>query len=410
MKFKLNVRSNVYLFICLSLFLLLIPPFTHYSSLILGSILSIFIFLQISNIEIEKISVLELAIVFLIVFYFYALVRGIGASDTYLAILELVAILLGLCVFIILSNFDVKDNTANVIAVLAIIYIGAFAIYFVKNVNIFTYGLMQNTQIESKNPIALRVAFLCYLVGSILIVENNLKSTAKFFLGMGFLISFSILIFMESSRSIIFLIISFLIFGLLQDAGRRTILIIIMSTTGGLLFFYDEFSTALSKMSAVSLLFWKLEPYIPGVNAYGELSGGGYARAKFSEDAIEIAYIGIAERPYWGWGPNNSRLLFLREMGIPTNSHNNVYELLVNYGIVGSCLWFGFAVMYALNMLSCRKSNYFPFSLGLICGISFISILSPIYREADIYVMLGIAVLLLKSRKISNEQSDPIRN
>ena len=110
----------------------------------------------------------------------------------------------------------------------------------------------------------------------------------------------------------------------------------------------------------MNLLFWKLEPYIPGINSYGELSGGGYARAKFSTAASEIAYIGIAERPFWGWGPNNSRLLFLREYGIPTNSHNNVYELLINYGIIGAIFWLGYAAMYALYVLSNYKKKYFP--------------------------------------------------
>ena len=111
---------------------------------------------------------------------------------------------------------------------------------------------------------------------------------------------------------------------------------------------------------------------------------------------------------FWGWGPNNSRLLFLREYGIPTNSHNNVYELLINYGIIGAIFWLGYAAMYALYVLSNYKKKYFPFSLGLLCGLAIVSIVSPIYREADIYVMLGVAVLLLKSWNINNEKSDSI--
>jgi O-antigen ligase len=142
-------------------------------------------------------------------------------------------------------------------------------------------------------------------------------------------------------------------------------------------------------------LFYKLEPYIPGINKYGILDGGAFSRSEFTDQASQIAYIGLSQRPLFGRGPDNSRILFEEEMQILTNSHNNLLEIGLNYGLIGIFLWYFFFGAMGYKLLKGKKSKYFGVCVGFMASIFVISIISPIYRDPDIYVMYALMLCLL---------------
>ena len=159
-----------------------------------------------------------------------------------------------------------------------------------------------------------------------------------------------------------------------------------MITASAFIIEYDNILKSASAFPALNILFFKLEPYIAGINKYGTLQALD-SRSLFLELAKDIAVEGIYERPFLGLGPDNSRFLYYQKMGEFTNSHHNFYELLLNYGVFGTVIWYFFGVLYLIIIYKHRKSSYFPLALSFCVIILIASSLAPIYREPDIYVL-----------------------
>lgn len=75
--------------------------------------------------------------------------------------------------------------------------------------------------------------------------------------------------------------------------------------------------------------------------------------------------------------------------------HLCFFEIGLSYGLIGVLIWYLYfgAIWYVF--LTGEKSKYFGFCLGFMISIFVLSVISPIYREADIYVICALILCLL---------------
>lgn len=96
--------------------------------------------------------------------------------------------------------------------------------------------------------------------------------------------------------------------------------------------------------------------------------------------------------PLWGRGLNAFRILYGKETGFYTYSHNNYVELLVNTGVVGFCVYYsllGRTVGYFIKLRNQVKENTFYVALTVVLLFYDIALVS--YYDTRI-IMLSMIV------------------
>ena len=399
---NLSVRaSTLKMLLAFSSFLWLIAPLTYYASLLVGILLIPLVLKYFHSVlDIKSLGYIHLNYSLLCgcIIYFFACT--ILATNYYIASIELVSLLCSIGLFTLFIDLSKAEINANVIASLLIITLLSLCWYCFQTIDIFNYTLFYGDKIDSKNYIGFRRAFLVFFLASFSRKEHlssfAVRAAVLPALFLGVMLLF---FFLESTRSIMFLFIAVVTSLVVSNFSKLTkifpwaIIIVLLAVA-----FHDDILRFLSSFTAFNLLFFKLEPYIPGSNQYGSFEGGYYARKSFTDSAFEIAKLGISENPLFGLGPNQSRVLFEQELGSLTNSHNTYLELWLSYGIFGLILWSVFFISLLYTTFAFKKSKYFSVVTGFFIGTLAISFISPVYREPDINVMFGFALLILTTR------------
>lgn len=105
----------------------------------------------------------------------------------------------------------------------------------------------------------------------------------------------------------------------------------------------------------------------------------------------------FVEKPLFGHGTGYSYVLF------GTYSHNNLVELLMNYGLVGFCLYYGLYLVLIVKLLKQAMKNdiYAVFFFVYVCvqvalGVGWVN-----YYERPVQIMTALAAGYLVSLEIN---------
>jgi O-antigen ligase len=144
----------------------------------------------------------------------------------------------------------------------------------------------------------------------------------------------------------------------------------------------------------------------------------GERQNKLHEDMVRqnMIVLGLeffAQRPALGYGMDNYTLLFGEAFGRYTYSHNNVIEMLVNYGVLGLVAYYSFYVflIYKLWIIKVDETKIRDFFLAfMICLIPLeMGIVS--YNMYFVHIFISLVSVLLHMRQVKENRNGAfIRN
>jgi len=243
-------------------------------------------------------------------------------------------------------------------------------------------------------------------------------------IGIATTFSFYFLIF-EKKFLYIFPIIITAVMVLLT--GSRTALVFVVLNTIFLIYFKNR-SSFKGKLRAVVLIFLlfllsyylifnipifytiigrRVENYIDFFGSNGTNEGSILMRNYMIKFGIEK----FKEKPIFGWGIANYRVLLDKDIGLRTYAHNNYIELLVDVGTIGTIVYY---LMYIFSLFKLKKikigiyENYKYLFISLFLSILIIGYSSIYYYNKHFYILLAMASVVICGK--SNEKNIVIRD
>lgn len=130
-------------------------------------------------------------------------------------------------------------------------------------------------------------------------------------------------------------------------------------------------------------------------------SDGGGIRSELKRKGIEY----ISNRPIWGYGVNNFRVLLRNDIGVETYSHNTPIELAIAIGIFGVIIYYSLFAFVSYRLLKKFKRDKELDSLFLIaCSVAVIVIglYMQLYFDpfAHIFLILAFCYASTKTKSI----------
>lgn len=117
---------------------------------------------------------------------------------------------------------------------------------------------------------------------------------------------------------------------------------------------------------------------------------------------IKFGFKMFQEKPIFGYGINNYKVLFKNAFGIRRYSHNNYIELLVGVGIVGLISYYlmYFKIMFELIKVKSKSlKNYRYLFLSLLISILIIGYSNVYYFKKHFYFILAMSSILINIYK-----------
>ncbi len=324
-----------------------------------------------------------------VLYFFYSLISVFWCKNLSIS-LDMIQTLLLMYLTLILTTC-VIDNARrmNLILFSNLIALFLLAIYIVNNIDLTTLGDERigadslNT-VWNANNIGIK---LCIGVGiAIYFLFQSKNLIFKIFsLGSGIFMGY-ITLFTGSRTALLMLLLIVFMFIILSSKRYRLLAIIIAVTAVVALYFF-----IMNNELLYNVLGSRMEDMIEG------LFGGRTNEGSFNERShmIELGFKWFLEKPFFGYGVNSYRSLYLLEMGWETYSHNNFIEMLVNGGIVGFIIYYSIYAYVIVKLIrALRKDRSLTIVLlstlvvsTLILQISLISYYGTIY---NLILMLAV--------------------
>lgn len=138
------------------------------------------------------------------------------------------------------------------------------------------------------------------------------------------------------------------------------------------------------------------------VSMFNFISGIGIADASINirSDMIQLGWSWFVKRPFWGYGIDNFRILY-GSVGVETHSysHNNIIELLVGIGLIGTITYYLTNIMVIGDLLKASKiiSKTVCFSfIAIIFGYMLLSVGLVYYFDKDISIILALGSIIYR--------------
>lgn len=111
------------------------------------------------------------------------------------------------------------------------------------------------------------------------------------------------------------------------------------------------------------------------------------------QEMIEFGLNAFSQQPVWGYGLDNFKALFFTERGLYSYAHNNYIEVLVDFGILGFFLYYGYFayILYELIKIKNDFSGMRNFFIGLMVVLSFYDYGAVTYHIIQIQLLLALA-------------------
>lgn len=219
---------------------------------------------------------------------------------------------------------------------------------------------------------------------------------------------------------VLFFAVAMVFAGVGLFTGSRKVFLMLIGIAVLFMFLYSKhklIGIGIAVVSAIALYFaiMKIEPLY---NILGErvqamlegLFGEGTTEGSFNvrEEMIKLGWGWFLERPLFGYGMNNYRILYEQAMNWSTYSHNNFIETLINGGIVGFFLYY---FIYGYIFVKLFKPAFFErdsmaillFSVNLILLILQVALVS--YYQTIFNCLLLLAVLYIQIKEKTHANS-----
>ena len=219
---------------------------------------------------------------------------------------------------------------------------------------------------------------------------------------------------------LLFFAVAMLFAGIGLFTGSRKVFLMLIGIAALFMFLYSKhklIGIAIAVVAAIGLYFavMKIEPLY---NVLGErlenmiagLFGEGTTEGSFNtrEEMIKLGWGWFLERPLFGYGMNNYRILYEQATGLNTYSHNNFIEILINGGIVGFFLYY---FIYGYVFVKLFKPAFFErdvmaillFSVNLILLILQVALISYYQTIFNCVLLLAVLYIEISKKTYKNE-------
>jgi len=142
----------------------------------------------------------------------------------------------------------------------------------------------------------------------------------------------------------------------------------------------------------------RVESFIAFFSASGTNEGSILMRNYMIKFGIEK----FKEKPIFGWGIANYRILLDQDIGWETYAHNNYIELLVDVGTIGMVVYY---LMYIFSLFKLKKikigiyENYKYLFISLFLSALIIGYSSIYYYSKHFYILLAMASVVINLKE-----------
>ncbi len=164
---------------------------------------------------------------------------------------------------------------------------------------------------------------------------------------------FLIVLISASRKSLMIPLIAYGIFKLVGQKPSRLILNVVVLSFVGIFSVWAVLNIPI----LYEMMGYRIEGMINGLlDTGGEVDSSTNTRMLF----VEVGLIYFAKKPIWGSGVANFGALYAANFPgrDAVYSHNNYIELLVNYGIIGTLIYYAFFIYILINLYKIIKSSY----------------------------------------------------
>lgn len=125
------------------------------------------------------------------------------------------------------------------------------------------------------------------------------------------------------------------------------------------------------------------------------------------ENMIDFGISAFKQQPIFGYGLDNFKVLYFLNGGYYHYAHNNYIELLVDFGLIGFTLYYGFFIYLIFNLLKIKSdsSGMRDFFLGLLFVLLINDYGTVSYNLIQIQILLALAdsyIYTMKKHAISD--------
>lgn len=252
---------------------------------------------------------------------------------------------------------------------------------------------LEGEQSSLHNAIGLHAAFAICLI----IALKDKGENYKYDFFEKTLVSMNLLVvaLSGSRKAIIYLAIPLFVFSALKSRNPIKIIKSVLFAVCAAIIVY----VALMKVPALyNMIGEGLQTMIAGLKG-NESDASTSARVRIISWGFEV----FKERPFWGHGLENFKILHLYRFGQMYIADNNYIELLVDQGMVGLLLYYSFHVWLIKNFISVIKKNKNNRFLIMLFGMEIATIVCDYgvvsYRSMYLQILICTMAIALQNVK-----------
>lgn len=373
-------------FYILSLYIFTYQERLNHISNILAVLL---IALILINIIKKKKIVINSFLILYFIFIIFGLFSVLYAIDSNTSISKVrTLMMLFLLMFSFINYIDTLEKIHKFMKYFA--YSGFITSIYIFLISDFTNLTRFGSELGNVNAIGMILGISATFSFYFIIEKKEYKYALMFLLN-------SIIIFMTGSRkSLVFLIFTLIVLVLSKrkkKIGNRIKVALIIALIVTLIvyivfnvpFFYQIIGRRMEKLFNFVI---------------GKETSDGSINLRFL--MIELGWEWFKERPFTGYGINNYRFLLGQTINWITYSHNNIIELLVGIGVIGTAIYYisQIIVINKLNKVSKFISKPLAFSfIAIILGYVFMSVALIYYDSKQFCIVLAVGSIISRLYK-----------
>ena len=358
----------------------------------------------------DKITINEYVVLFA-AFCAYVFIM-IAAPDTPQSTGQRVAYLLFTCMVLCVLVFWMSSRLENIVPVAMAAYIIGALILVIRIVDVYggLGGLLEFAGQDGENRVgklignenAIGLFFSTGILSSLVLFIKSKKIIVKTLMVACILVLGCMMLLTGSRKSLAFAIVGIILIVCLgyrkANLGKKfgAIVILIMALVG----IYVSITTLPIFSTINERLDLLFEGFFGGNSSYETDA----VRKNMIAQGLEAFY----QNPLFGHGSGYSYALF------GTYSHNNFVELLMNYGLVGFCLYYGFHLVLIIKLFKQAMKNdlYAVFFFTYVCmqlvlGIGWVNYYT---RPTQVITALAFGYLVtIKSKTIRRKTENEVQ-
>lgn len=230
-------------------------------------------------------------------------------------------------------------------------------------------------------------------ISSIFCLHYLLKTKNKWY-ALIIITNLIVILLTGSRKSLLFIMISIVLLLIFQESGN------LGSKVKALLISIAIIFTAFYVINNVPIFYEIIGKRIVNLLSFFSSDGTTEVSMNTRSNMIQLGWRWFIERPFSGYGIDNYRYLFSSNGGgISTYSHNNVIELLVGTGVVGTTLFYLSNLIVIKDLLKASKiitkTVCYSFLL-IISGYLYMSVGLIYYYDKHISIVLALGSIIYK--------------